>query len=72
MGALAGILFGGLGVVTALAWWRRRARDRETLAAWAAKEEELADVEDVFHWEEHVEDPDAWKGEDAEDEEVER
>ena len=44
----------------------RAARDREKLAEWEAREQELADAPDVFHWDDHVEDPDAWKNGDSE------
>lgn len=63
-GAIAILVFGGLGVFTVAAWWRMRSKDRATLATWEAREAELEGEPDVFHWDEHVEDPDAWKGDD--------
>ena len=64
MGALGVLLFGGIGVLTVAAWWRMRTRGQETLARWNAEEQEMADAPEAFHWEDHVEDPDAWKGDD--------
>ena len=62
--ALIGILFGLLGLLTALAWWRMHTRDRDTLAQWEQEEQEFAGEPEAFRWEDHVEDPDAWKGDD--------
>lgn len=56
------LVFAGLAALTAVAWWRMHTRDRATLDRWAQEEEELSDAPDVFHWDEHLEDSDAWKG----------
>ena len=59
------LAFGGLAALLCAVWWRMRARDRATLSEWEAREAELEGEPDAFHWEDHVEDPDAWKGEDG-------
>lgn len=66
MGLIGAIFFVAVIVFSAVAWVRRSARDRQTLAEWDAREKELADAPDVFNWDDHVEDPDAWKGGDSE------
>ena len=66
MGLIGAIFFAAVIVFSAVAWARRAARDREKLADWEAREQELADAPDVFHWDDHVEDPDAWKNGDSE------
>jgi len=60
------LLAGAAGLCIA-AWWQIRARNQARLAAMEQREEELADTPDAFRWEEHVEDPDAWKGEERDD-----
>ena len=66
MGLLGMLFFAGAAVATVAAWLRMRARDQKTLAQWHAQEEDLAETPEAFHWEDHVEDPDAWKGGDSE------
>lgn len=64
-GVILVLAFSGVAGLTVAAWLRMRARDRATLAEWDAREAELEVEPDVFHWEEHVEDPDAWKDDDG-------
>lgn len=72
--ALIGILMSGsfftpAAFLVIIAWFRKRAQNRRTLARWEA-EEAVEDAEGlhVFSWDEVVEDPDAWKGNTYEDE----
>ena len=62
------ILIGGAAVLCVVAWWQMQTRNNATLAEMEAQERTDADAPDAFRWEEHIEDPDAWKGEDRDDE----
>lgn len=58
------IVLGGAAALCLVVWWRIHARNESTLAEMEMHEQEFADEPDAFRWEDHVEDADAWKGDD--------
>lgn len=62
----SGSFFGPAAFILLIAVWRKRISNRKILRRWEAEEKATEGVE-LFNWDEHVEDEEAWKGEDDDD-----
>jgi len=66
-GLASGSFLGPAWVLLVIAYLRRRHRDRRILQRWAREE---AEDEEAFHWEDVVDDPEAWKRDDEGEDEA--
>lgn len=64
---MMGLVLLGAAALCLLLGWRVLAANRARMDAMAHDELEYADEPDAFHWEEHVDDAEAWKGDDDDD-----